>query len=176
MDRPHLDSFSRARQSLHWAITALILAMIPIGLIMARTLDDGLRLGLYQAHLVIGWTVVALVIARLVLKARRKVPPPPGLAPWNLRLHGTVQWTVAVFPLLLAVSGMGAILQNDLTPLLQAGVAPPATLDVTQARDGHMVGAYLFTALLVVHVAGVVRYQTTRGNVLARMGVGRDRG
>ena len=36
-----------------------------------------------------------------------------------------------------------------------------------------MVGAYAFTALLVVHVAGVVRYQRTRGNVLARMGIGR---
>ncbi len=176
MDRPHLDPFPRARQSLHWAIAALILAMIPTGLIMARTLDDGLRLGLYQAHLVIGWTVVALTIARLVVKVRRKVPPPPGLAPWNLRLHGAVQWTVAVFPLVLALSGMGAILQNDLTPLLLAGEAPPATLAETQTRDGHMVGAYAFTALLVVHVAGVVRYQATRGNVLVRMGIGRDQG
>ena len=173
MDRPLLDPFSRARQTLHWATAALILVMIPTGLIMARTLDDGLRLGLYQAHLLIGWTVVALSIARIVLRVRRKVPPPPGLAPWNLRLHGAVQWTVAVFPLLLALSGVGAILQNDLTPLLQAGAAPPATLEVTQSRDGHMVGAYAFTALLVVHVAGVVRYQRTRGNVLARMGIGR---
>lgn len=176
MLRSPLDPFPRARQSLHWAITALILTMIPTGLIMARTLDDGLRLGLYQAHLVVGWTVVALVLVRLVLKVRHRVPTPPELAPWNLRLHGAVQWTIAVFPLLLALSGMGAILQNDLTPLLQAGEAPPATLAVAQARDGHMVGAYFFTALLVVHVAGVVRYQTTRGNVMARMGIGRDRG
>ena len=141
MAESNLDPFSRARRSLHWAIAALILVLIPTGLIMARTLDDGLRLGLYQAHLLIGWTVVALSIVRIVLKVRRKVPPPPGLAPWNLRLHGGVQWAVAVLPLLLALSGMGAILQNDLTPLLQAGEAPPATLAVTQARDGHMVGA-----------------------------------
>ncbi len=150
--------------------------MIPIGLIMARALDDGLRLGLYQAHLLLGWTVVVLSVVRLVLKTRRKVPVPPGLAPWNRWLHGAVQWTVAMFPLLRALSGMGAILQNDLTPVLQAGEAPPATLAVTQARDGHMVGAYAFTALLAMHVAGVVRYQTTHGNVLARMGIGRDRG
>jgi cytochrome b561 len=174
MVRSPLDPFPRARQALHWAIAALILVMIPTGLIMARTLDDGLRLGLYQAHLLVGWTVVALSVARLVLKARRKVPLPPGLAPWNRWLHDAVQWAVAVLPLLLALSGMGAVLQNDLTPVLQAGEAPPATLAVTQARDGHMVGAYAFTVLLVMHVAGVVRYQTTRGNVLARMGIGRD--
>ena len=175
MDRTLHDPFPRVRQSLHWAIAALILVMIPTGLIMARTLDDGLRLGLYQTHLIVGWTVVALATARLVLKVRRKVAPPPGLAPWNLRLHGAVQWTVAVLPLLLALSGMVAILQNGLTPLLQAGEAPPATLAVAQARDGHMVGAYAFAALLVVHVAGVVRYQLTRGDVLARMGIGRTR-
>ena len=172
MDRPQLEPFVRTRRLLHWSITVLIAALIPIGLIMARTLDDGLRLGLYQAHLLIGWSVVALSLWRFVLKVRRPVAPPPGLAPWNLRLHGGVQWVVAVFPLLLAVTGTGAILQNDLGPLLQAGEAPPATLAVTQARDGHMVGAYAFTALLLIHVAGVVRYQVTRGNVLARMGVG----
>ena len=175
MDRPHLAPFPRARQALHWAIAALILVMIPTGLIMADTLDDGLRLALYRTHLIVGWTVVALSVARLVLKVRRKLPIPPGLEPWNRWLHDAVQWSVAVLPLLLALSGMGAILQNVLTPLLQAGEAPPATLAVTQARDGHMVGAYAFTALLVVHVAGVVRYQTTRGNVLARMGIGRSR-
>ena len=176
MLRPNLVPYPRGRQTLHWVLSALILAMIPIGLIMARTLDDGLRLGLYQAHLLLGWTVVALSIVRLVLKVRQKVPLPPGLAPWNRWLHDGVQWTVAALPLLLALSGMGAILQNDLTPLLRAGEAPPATLAVTQARDGHMVGAYAFTALLVAHVAGVVRYQTTRGNVLARMGIGRATG
>ena len=173
---PNLDPFPRARQTLHWVLTVLIVAMIPIGLIMARTLDDGVRLGLYQTHLLLGWTVVALSVVRLVLKARRKVALPPGLAPWNRWLHDGVQWTVAVLPLLLALSGMGAILQNDLTPLLRAGEAPPATLAVTQARDGHMVGAYAFTVLLVMHVAGVVRYQMTRGNVLARMGIGRGTG
>lgn len=166
-------AFSRTRQWLHWISAVLILAMIPTGLIMADTLDDGLRLSLYQAHLLIGWTVVALAIVRLVLRARQHVPPPAGLAPWNLRLHGGVQWAIAVFPLLLAVSGVGAIVQNDLGPLLLAGEAPPATLDVTQSRTGHQVGAYLFTALLLVHIAGVVRYQMSRGDVLARMRIGR---
>lgn len=174
MARPRLEPFPRSRQVLHWTTAALILVMVPTGMVMADATDDGLRLALYRVHLLVGWAVVALSIARLVLKTRRRVPPPAGLAPWNLRLHGAVQWTIAVFPLLLALSGMGAVLQNDLTPLLQAGEAPPADLAVTQARDGHAVGAYVFTALLLVHVAGVVRYQVTKGNVLARMGVGRQ--
>ena len=53
---------------------------------------------------------------------------------------------------------LGAILQNDLLPVLQAETAPPATLDVTTARTSHQIGAYLFSALLVVRVAGIVRH------------------
>lgn len=174
MDRspaPADAAYPRLRQGLHWVSALLILVMFPTGLIMARTLDDGVRLNLYQAHLLIGWVIVVLMLIRLGLRVRRPVPPPSGLAPWNRRLYLGVHWAATLLPLLLAVSGMGAILQNDLGPLLQAGVAPPATLDVAQARDGHQVGAYLFAALLVVHVAGVLRYQATMGDALGRMGL-----
>jgi cytochrome b561 len=163
--------YSRAQQRLHWLSAILILSMIPTGTIMARTLEEGLRLGLYQVHLLVGWAIVALMVARLVLRFRRPVATPPGLPAWNRRLQVGVHWAVAVFPLALALSGVGIIVQNDLGPLLQAGIAPPATLEVAQARDAHQIGSYAFLALLVVHVAGVVRYQATRGDALGRMGV-----
>jgi cytochrome b561 len=168
-----VQPYPRSRQVLHWVSAALILLMIPSGLIMARTLDDGLRLALYQAHLLGGWVIVALMVTRVVLRFRRPVPAPDGLAPWNRALYLGVHWVVTLFPLALAASGTFAILQNDIGPLLQAGSPPPATLAVAQARDAHATGAYLFMALLVVHVAGVMRYQFTRGDVLRRMGVGR---
>lgn len=143
--------------------------MIPTGLVMADTLDDGLRLTLYRVHLLVGWLVVALAIWRVVLRFRQRVAVPSEPAPWNRRTLHVVHWAVAVFPLLLAVSVVGAIVQNDLLPVLQAGEAPPATLDATTARTGHQIGAYLFTALLVVHVAGIVRHQVRFGGALAPM-------
>jgi cytochrome b561 len=165
--------YPRSRILLHWVSAALIVLMIPIGWIMARTLDDGLRLTLYQVHLLGGWAIVALMVTRVVLRVRRPVPAPAGLAPWNRALYRGVHWAVTLVPLALAASGTLAILQNDIGPMLQSQTPPPATLDVVQARDAHEVGAYLFVALLVVHVAGVLRYQATRGDVLRRMGVGR---
>lgn len=162
-------TYGRSRAWLHWAIAAAVLVMIATGVMMARTLDDTMRLDLYRVHLALGWTVVALSLWRLVLRVRRPVPVPAGLAPWNQRLVSGVHWAVAVSPLLLAVSGMATMLQNDLTPLIQAGEAPPATLPVDQARTGHQVGAYLFSALLVVHVAGIVRHQLRFGAALAPM-------
>jgi cytochrome b561 len=169
--QPAPEAYPRARQLLHWVSAALILLMVPTGLLMARTLDDALRLNLYQVHLLAGWTIVALMVVRVVLRVRRPVAAPAGLAPWNARLYLAVHWAVTLLPLLLAASGMGVILQNDLGPLLQARTPPPATLDVVQARDLHERGAYLFMALLLVHVAGVVRYQRASGDVLARMGL-----
>lgn len=164
-------TYARVQPWLHWVSAALILSMIPTGTLMARTLDDAQRLGLYQAHLLVGWTIVALMVARLVLRVRRPVAPPPGLADWNRRLFTGVHWAVSVFPLVLALSGTAAILQNDIGALLQAGVAPPATLDAAQARDAHQVGAYAFVALLVVHVGGVVRHQLAHGDAMGRMGI-----
>jgi cytochrome b561 len=164
-------AYPRLRQALHWSSALGIAAMYPTGFIMARTLDDGLRLSLYQVHMLLGWLIVAFMVTRLVLRVRRPVPPPPGLTHWNLRLHTGVHWLANVMPLALALGGLAAIAQNDLLPALQAGSAPPATLGVTQARDAHMVGVYAYLALLVVHVAGVVRYQATRGDVLSRMGL-----
>lgn len=161
--------YTPVRQWIHWIAVVLVLAMIPTGLVMADTLDDGLRLTLYQVHLAVGWTLVALAIWRLVLRVRQRIEAPAGLARWNRRLVHGVHWAVAGFPLLLAASGVGAIVQNDLLPVLQAGQAPPATLDAATARTGHQVGAYLFVALLVLHVAGIVRHQVRRGAALAPM-------
>lgn len=161
--------YGATRAWLHWAIALLVVVMIVSGLVMARTADDATRLDLYRVHLAIGWTVVALSLWRLVLRLRRRVPAPEGLSPWNERLLHGVHWAVAVFPLLLAVTGMGTMVQNDLVALVQAGEAPPATLPVDQARAGHQVGAYAFSALLVVHVAGIVRHQTRFGGALDPM-------
>lgn len=164
-------AYPRARQILHWSSALLILTMPASGTIMARTADDGLRLSLYQGHVLVGWAIVVLMLVRIFLRIRQPIAQPPGLAPWNRALLGGVHWAITLVPLALALSGSAAILQNDIGPLLQAGTPPPASLAVTQARDAHQLGAYALLALLGVHVAGVVRFQLTRGDALGRMGI-----
>src|SRR6056297_1183158 len=69
-------TYTRVRQWIHWIAVLLVLTLMPTGLVMARTLDDGLRLALYQLHLAIGWGVVALAIWRVVLRFRQRVSAP----------------------------------------------------------------------------------------------------
>lgn len=167
------QTYDRARQGLHWLGALTILAMFPLGYVMARTADDVLRATLYRAHIVLGVTVLLLTVVRLVLAWRRPVPPPAGLPRWNAVLHVTVHRLALIVPLVLALTGMGTIVQNDLLPALQPGgtLAVPSVLEDARAQAGHRVLAWTYLGILAVHVAGVVRYQLTKGDVMGRMGV-----
>ncbi len=174
MSRQPATSYTRTRQALHWLGALLILAMFPMGFIMARTASDTLRSTLYGAHAVVGVLVLILAVVRIVLAARRPVAPPPALPKWNEALFKGVHWAALVVPLLLALSGMGTLAMNDLLPAaLQPGSAVPATLADARAQTGHRLMAWTYLAILAVHVAGVMRYQFTKGNVIRRMGLGR---
>lgn len=167
------EGYTRTQQVLHWTSALLILAMFPLGFIMARTESDTLRAALYAAHGNIGMLIAVVAVVRIILGVRNRVAPPPGLPRWNRVLHGTVHWLASLTPLLLALSGMGTLALNGLLPgaLLSSGTVIPATLDNPMPRTTHFFLAWTYLALLVVHVAGVVRYQATKGDVLRRMGV-----
>jgi cytochrome b561 len=60
------------------------------------------------------------------------------------------------------------ITMNNMT----AFTADPATLDRTiPTIQGHFLLTRLYLVLVVLHVAGVLRHQLTRSNVLRRMGL-----
>ncbi len=166
------DTYTRTQQALHWISALLILAMFPMGFTMARTDSEALRAALYAAHAVAGILIAITSIVRIVLSRRRPVAPPPGMPAWNEFLHRTVHRLALFVPLVLALSGVGALALNGLLPAaLQPGAVIPATLEDTRAQTGHRFIAWAYLALLAMHVAGVMRYQFTKGDVMQRMGV-----
>ena len=170
--RPAAATFTRTQQALHWLSALLILAMFPMGLVMARTDSESLRSSLYAAHAAVGVAIALVAVVRMTLTRRRPVAPPPGMPRWNEVLHRSVHVLALVVPVLLALSGIGTLATNGLLPsALQPGSVIPAVLEDARAQTGHRVMAYAYAALLFTHVAGVMRYQRTKGNVMARMGV-----
>ena len=167
------DRYTASRQALHWIAALLIISMFPLGSIMARTDSDTLRTTLYGVHAAIGLLIAVLAVVRIVLRRRDPVGPPPGLPRWNRVLRENVHRLALFVPLVLALTGVGTIAQNDLGPILQSGGARtvPATLDEAGAQSGHRLIARIYIAILVLHVAGVVRHQIGKGDVLSRMGV-----
>lgn len=173
MKRPtHANAYTGAQQALHWTGALLILAMFPMGFTMARTGSDALRATLYAGHAIVGILIVVTSTLRIVLTRRRPTPPPPGMPRWNEVLHLAVHRMALLVPLVLALSGVGALALNGLLPAaLQPGAAIPATLEDARAQTAHRLIAWSYLALLAIHVAGVMRYQFTKGDVVRRMGV-----
>lgn len=166
------DSYTRGQQALHWIAALLILAMFPMGFIMARTDNEQLRATLYAAHAVVGILIAVIAVFRLVLARRRPVSAPAGMPRWNRILHRAVQSLALIVPLVLALSGVGSLALNGLMPaILQPGATVPAELAEAGPQTVHRLLAWLYIGLLVMHVGGVMRYQFTKGNVMARMGV-----
>jgi cytochrome b561 len=78
--------------ALHWLAGALILELIAHGWIMLHgDLSAAMAFDLYQSHKSIGFIVLALTAARLILRFSRKPPPKPAAALWENALARVVQ-------------------------------------------------------------------------------------
>ena len=166
------DTYTRDQQALHWIGALLILAMFPMGFIMARTDSEQLRATLYAAHAVVGILIAVTAVVRLVLARRRPVSVPAGMPRWNQVLHRAVHTLALVVPLILALSGVGSLALNGLMPgIFQPAAIVPAELSERGPQTVHRLVAWFYIGLLVMHIGGVMRYQFTKGDVLSRMGV-----
>ena len=73
--------YSISSRLLHWLIALLVLVLVPVGIIMAGraeiNLFDDLTNTLYAWHKAIGFSVLLLMIIRVVVRARGGSPPYP---------------------------------------------------------------------------------------------------
>ena len=163
-------AYNRIAQVTHWTSALLILGMLGMGLAMTRIGEGGTQDFLYNAHVGIGLATLVLTAVRLVaLVAHRWPSPPPGLSPANERAFiGTHVFLYALLIALLA-SGMGTLALSGIA-IVPGDIVPGDVQDIVP-RMAHHVLSKIFIALLLVHVAGVVRYQIGKGDTLGRMGV-----
>ena len=166
------EKYGRLALSLHWISALLMLVLWPLGFIMARMGDSANRTSLYRVHVVIGLLILLLTIIRVIWHfVDVKIDPPPNLAFWNLKAFIWNHNLLYLFLLVMAASGI-AMLQGSGVSLPAGNITPDAiaAADVP-ARSGHSLFSKVFLLLFLAHVGGVFRYQFTKGNVLARMGV-----
>lgn len=170
-------------QTLHWATFALILVGLPIGLIMTE-LDAGpVTNTLYVAHWSIGLTVLALTAIRLATRLVIAPPPPAAiLAPWERTLsravHAGLYVMLFTMPILgwLGKSAYGAGAEGiSVYGLFHVPVLLSRNGDLAETLFWyHERAAWIFLALLALHVAGALRHALiARDGVAGRMGLGR---
>jgi cytochrome b561 len=173
--------FHPALRLLHWAMAALVLAMLFIGVGMVSTAGPA-YVTLLGLHRPIGIAILALVVLRLPLRLATGAPPLPDDLPeaqkriawashvllyaalFGMPLIGWAMLSAGGYPVRLA----GAIV---LPPILPHDLAVYAVL-----RTAHTVVALLFFALILLHLAAALMHGLVRHDgVLRSMTIGHRR-
>jgi cytochrome b561 len=162
--------FSTLSKWLHWGSMVLLVGLISAGTLMVGLKDgDPQKMLMYRMHGVFGLLIVLATLTRIVIRLRSPQPTPEGMTEkWNIWLHAAVQWGVYLVLLGLGLSGMGTLALNN---TLIFSVDPAALDRTVPTIQGHWLMTRLFMVLVFLHVAGVLRHQFTRSNVLRRMGL-----
>jgi cytochrome b561 len=176
--REEMRSYGPARRALHWASALIVFGLFPLGWYMTGLEFSDFKMALYDWHKWFGMTVLAFVLARLVLRRLRPVAPDPSLTPLERRVSGAAH--AALYVLLVAIPLAGWAGSSALGfPVVWFGVLPlpdwvPENQDLGFALLSiHTAMTWALLALVVLHLAGVAYHVfVKRDGVLARMARG----
>ncbi len=152
----------------------LVLGLLAVGLWMT-TLPFGLpKLQAYAWHKWLGLVVLLLTVLRLWCRWRSPPPPlPTGIAPWEQRLAPLVHWCLLVLLLAMPLSGWLMSSAAGVT-VVWFGFLPlpdfvPRDQRLSEAlRTTHHALSRALMALLVLHIAAVVRHDVLRRDGIFR--------
>lgn len=162
------DRYGTIAVGLHWASAALVLVQVGLGLAMTR-IGDGDIDAMYRVHVGIGLTIALLTIGRVVWRIVEPSPETPPMPDWRRLIYVANHAAFYVVLLALSTGGILMLVTSDVAPLPTSVDA--MSVDDGRLRDGHFLLSLVFSGLFIMHVAGVVAYQRTKGDVLSRMGI-----
>ena len=180
---PH-GRFNSVAIGLHWLLALALVAVLGVGLYMNGLPFSPQKLKLINWHKWAGITILLLSVLRLLWRWTHRPPPlspraEAAMPGWQRWAHHAVQGLMYV--LFLAVPLLGWAYSSAAGfPIVWFGVMPlPDLLPVDKAladaiKPWHGWAAFTLAALVVVHVAAVVKHQLIdRDGLMSRMWPGR---
>ncbi len=169
--------YGRVAAALHWLIGAALLVQIGFGFLLDEIAPRSTpsRGAVINLHKSVGITLGVLIVLRLLWRLRHRPPDwPAAMAPWQRRAarlgHG------ALYACMLVMPASGYIASNFSKHGVKFfGIAlrpwGPDLPSVYDAFNGlHIVTAFVFTALIVGHVAVALKHALVdRDTVFARI-------
>jgi cytochrome b561 len=165
--------------TLHWLLAFLIILMLVVGFFVLARMPDTApdKIFALRIHMIIGLVILALMTLRLIIRLFTKKPPTASTGHRGLDvLAHAVHWAFYLLVLLMVSSGLTTAVLSGLNLIVFGGVQAPFPPDLTiyPSFIGHIVIAFLLTALIVLHIAAALYHQTIRGDgLLQRMWFGR---
>lgn len=167
--------YGRMAQAFHWISTVIILLMWPMGLYMNRVAVGDTQVMLYQIHVGLGLLLLVMTVARVIWRFFEPTPAMPAkLSLVQKRTIKIVRIFTYFVMLLLTFSGVGILLVNGMS-LLPGNIVPDVIKD-GPAMGMHVIAYRLMLLLLIMHIAGIARYQMRYGDVMGRMGINLSNG
>jgi cytochrome b561 len=169
--RRQFTAFSRL---LHWAMAAMVLSMLCIGVGMVVSLAN--YHVLVSIHRPLGLAILILVVVRLVNRLLNPPPPFPPTMPRAERLAATAgEFTMYGLMFVLPLAGWG-MLSAARYPIVLYGplnlpyILPQNAMLYALLRKGHTILAYLFFLTFIAHF-GAILFHTliVRDGMLSRM-------
>lgn len=162
-----LQRFTVLQRLLHWVMAVCILAMLFIGVGMESTVMPK-YLTLVSIHKPLGTIILVLALIRLALRLRYGAPALPADLPQPMKL-AAVASHYALYALMFAMPllGWGMLSAAAYPVVLYAGWHLPAILPQSDSLhtllwDAHFYLAFVFFALILLHVAAALFHALVR--------------
>ncbi|HWY24932.1 MAG TPA: cytochrome b/b6 domain-containing protein [Nevskia sp.] len=162
-----ISRFNPLARLLHWAMAAMILAMLFVGIGMVSTVSP-LHSRLLELHKPLGVVILALVLLRLVVRVSTRTPPlPPDMAGWQkLAAHGS-HWMLYGLMLAMPLVGWGMLSAGGYPLVFAGGLHLPAILPQDRAlyaglRRLHSWLGLLLFGTVMAHLAAALFHALIR--------------
>ncbi|RUO98035.1 cytochrome b [Hyphomicrobium sp.] len=185
-----LPTYTPTARGLHWLVALLIFVQLPVGFYMSYrgndmpSVDangkptvgvwDALTNFLYSSHKLIGLTVLALVLLRLIYRLTRGAPrSDPSVPPPLTGLSHLVHW--ALYLLLIAVPVLGylAISYGDYLDVFNFRLPMLTVKNEDMSKEifeWHETGAILIIGFVALHIVAAIYHRFIRKDrVVERM-------
>jgi cytochrome b561 len=99
------SQYGTTSKVLHWLIVALLLMQVPLGFWMERSPQNRAAGAMIHLHMSFGFTILALIVGRLIWRLAHPVAAAPSLAPWQWRTAEAVHWLLYALVFATAMTG-----------------------------------------------------------------------
>ncbi|OFE13482.1 hypothetical protein PHACT_10310 [Pseudohongiella acticola] len=165
---------------LHWLMAVMVLTLIPVGLWMSSRAEADnwgpLTDVLYSSHKAVGFSVLLLMVVRILVKLRVKSPPYPSTLPRRLQLaakglHHLIYLLLVLTPLFgwAGVTAYPALVTVAGYHLPAMPLVPQDSALAEKLFAVHGVLAITLSILIAGHIAAAFRHMLRKDGIFRRM-------
>lgn len=179
--------YNQGQIVLHWLIAAMIFFMLGLGLWMVGLPkesellagQESVRAFWFLLHKSMGITIAAFIVLRIIWRLTHKAPPlPTNIPKWQQKVSGMVHFLLYGLMIAMPITGYLQSMFSKYDTKFWGMMLPRLAEADASARetftDIHQALAYLFIAVLVLHIGAAFKHRLNGTQVTRRMSLWKE--